>query len=282
VTPRKPTEPQSHDEDPFVTIQVRLHELERRDWHRWCVAIVVMFLLVCAVAALSIPAFLSEQDVSFQENLVRSVRGLAGLVLIFSFYAIYQQVLIKRLRRQLAEQFTDVAKLRATAEEYQALATHDPLTGLYNRRLMDERVAEEVARSHRHDRPLSVLSVDLDDFKQINDSFGHAAGDLVLRRFAEDLRRSVRDSDVAGRMGGDEFLVLLPECPVGHVGAVLTRLGCPQVEWKGTKIAVMFTAGWADCQRGESPHAFLERADQMLYASKQGRERASTPAGSDG
>jgi diguanylate cyclase (GGDEF)-like protein len=279
MTRREPTKHEPHDEGPVVTIQARLRELERRDWHLWCVAIVVMFLLVCTVASLSIPTLLSEKDVLFQANLGRSVRGLAGLVLIFSLYVVYQQVLIKRLRRRLASQFTEVARLQATADDYQALATRDPLTGLYNRRLMDERVAEEIARSRRHSRPLSALSLDLDDFKQINDSFGHAAGDLILKRFAETLRTSVRDSDVAGRMGGDEFLVLLPECPVGRAKAILSRIPHPQAEWENTKIEVMFTSGWAEYQRGESPCEFLERADQMLYVNKRGQKQAATPAG---
>src|SRR5438046_8978906 len=98
------------------------------------------------------------------------------------------------------------------AEEFQEKAIRDTLTGLYNRRLAEERLMVEVTRSKRYGHPLSVLALDLNDFKLINDGYGHAAGDLVLKRFADRLKQAIRVPDLAARIGGDEFLVLLPEC----------------------------------------------------------------------
>jgi len=249
-------------------IQQTVRRIERRDWWLWGAAIVVMLLLVAAVAVLSVPALLKEQDPAFQINVSQSVRALLALVLLFSLHVVYQQILIRRLRSHLAEQFKEIAGLQASAQAYQSLAATDSLTGLYNRRIADQRLAEEIARSRRHSSPLTVLAFDLDGFKQINDSYGHAAGDLVLKEFAVRLKRASRFTDVAARTGGDEFLVLLPECQAGQVERVLARLRDLEVSHNGTSIPFAFSAGWAEYQPNESPQTLLERADLMLYESK--------------
>jgi diguanylate cyclase (GGDEF)-like protein len=144
----------------------------------------------------------------------------------------------------------------------------DPLTGLYNRRFAMQRLAAEVARSERRGHPLTVLSLDLNDFKQINDMHGHPAGDQVLQEFASHLNRVIRGSDLAVRLGGDEFLVLLPECTLEQLQLVLGRLGSLEVDWQGLKLPVTFSAGWKQYQMGDRPEELLARADQALYASK--------------
>ncbi len=92
------------------------------------------------------------------------------------------------------------------------MAMFDPLTGLYNRRFAEPRVEAEVKRCQRKGTALTLLLLDLDGFKQINDSHGHPVGDTVLRAFAEHITRAIRGSDLAARLGGDEFMLLLPEC----------------------------------------------------------------------
>jgi two-component system cell cycle response regulator len=113
-----------------------------------------------------------------------------------------------------------------------------------------------------------VLALDLNDFKEINDTYGHAAGDLVLRQFAEKLNAAVRISDVAARMGGDEFLAILPECPAEQIQAILKRLRPLEVEYEGHKLPVSFSSGWVGYETGESIEQFLDRADRTLYVDK--------------
>ncbi len=266
------TFPEESIESRLQEIRASIRKLERRDWWLWVLAIVVMMLLTLAVVSLSFPGLLRIEDPFFQFSLNQAVRGLVGLVLLFNTYTIYQQVMIKRLRRQLSEQLDAMGRLQSRAEEFHKQATIDALTGLYNRRFGEQRLAAEAARSRRHGRPLTVVALDLNNFKQINDRYGHAAGDKVLKEFAARLNSAIRVSDLAVRMGGDEFLVLLPECPAEQVQAMLARLNPLEVDYRGQKISVSCSAGWVGYERGETPEQFLERADQTLYADKRARK----------
>ena len=230
-----------------------------------------MLLLTFAVFSMSFPNLIMVDDPFFQSSLNRAVRGLIGLVLLFNAYTIYQQVMVKRLRRQFSKKLDEMRILQIRSEEFQRLALVDPLTGLYNRRVAAERLASEASRSQRNGHPLTVVALDLDKFKQINDTYGHPAGDQVLKEFAARLS-AIRLSDFAARMGGDEFLILLPECPISQVDILLARLRPMEIEYAGQKIPVCFSAGWVGYEKGETPDQFLERADRTLYADKRAGE----------
>ncbi|MFZ0819579.1 MAG: GGDEF domain-containing protein [Candidatus Acidiferrales bacterium] len=255
-------------EDRLTEIQASLRKLERRDWWLWIMAVIVMLLLTFAVVSMSFPELLKTDDPFFQFSLSQAVRGLVGLVLLFNTYTIYQQVQVKRLRRQLSEQLQAMGRLRIRAEEFHRLATIDPLTGLYNRRFAEQRLAAEAARSQRYGHPLTVISFDLNNFKMINDRHGHPAGDDVLKAFADRLNSAIRVSDYAVRMGGDEFLVILPECTIGQMQSLLNRIAKVEVVYEGTRIPVEYSYGSVGYEPGETPQRFLERADELLYADK--------------
>jgi len=265
-------------------MQVELQKLERRDWWLWGMAIIVMLLLTFAVFAMSFPGLIKIEDPFFQASVNRAVRGLAGLVLIFNAYTVYQQITVKGLRRDFSRKIAEMRILQARAEEFERLAQIDPLTGLANRRAAEERLAFEAGRSERYGHPLTVVSFDLDKFKGINDTYGHLAGDLILREFAQRLASTIRKSDIAARMGGDEFLVLLPECDTSHVQILLDRLRPIEADYSGTKIPICFSAGWVGYEKGETTEQFLERADRILYAEKRlgkthAREGVTIPQG---
>jgi len=258
-------------------IRAQLRHLERRDWWLWSLAIIVMLLLTFAVLSLSFPNLTKVDDPFFQFSLNQSVRGLIGLVLLFNTYTIHQQVVNKRLRRQLSEQLEATGRLKVHAEEFHKLATTDSLTGLANRRTAERRLLAEAARSQRYGHPLTIVALDLNNFKITNDRFGHAAGDLALRAFAERLAGAIRSSDLAVRMGGDEFLLILPECPVEQVPILLARLRRLEVSFQGTRIPVEFSAGSVGYDPVETPEQFLERADQRLYADKRAAKARAKP-----
>ena len=128
-------------------------------------------------------------------------------------------------------------------------------------------------RADRHALPLIVIVFvfDLDHFKQINDRFGHSAGDHVLKEFARHLNKAIRGSDFAVRTGGDEFLLVLPECPPEKVQIVLFRLNPFAIDFDGQRIAVSASRGWTQYQAGETLEQLTKRADESLYEDKQSR-----------
>ena len=258
---------------PFVRgslqeIRVAMDQLQRRDYWLWGGALLVILLLAATVASFTVPALFQPRDADYEINLTLAVRSLLGLVLVFGVYVIYQQVLIRRLREQMAKQIDSMVQLQMRAEELQELATLDPLTGLYNRRVAEQNLGLEISRSGRHEYPLTVLALDLDSLKRTNDVHGHAAGDLMLKVFAARLRKAVRSSDLPARMGGDEFLVVLPECDSELVPRVLARLTGLEIEFGGKAIPVVFSAGWVGHHPGERVDQLLRRADQALYSNK--------------
>src|SRR5450631_3928424 len=167
--------PEAATEKRVEEIRAQLRNIERRDWWLWSMAIVVMLLLTGAVVSMTFPGLSSVEDPFFQFSLNQAVRGLVGLVLLFNTYSIYQQVLLKRLRRQFSEQLDAIGQLRMQAEKLRLLATVDPLTGLANRRAGEERLSAEMARSKRYGHPITLVAFDLNNFKQINDKDGHGA-----------------------------------------------------------------------------------------------------------
>src|ERR1700732_1184405 len=245
--------------------------IDRRDWWVRGYSIFVILLLTFAVISLTLPAVLTGAETIFRIKFTEAVFGLITLIVLFNIYTIYQEILIKRLRRQLLEKQDHSFILRN-------LAMIDPLTGLYNRRFAEQRLAAEVARSERRGHPLTVLTLDLNNFKEINDTHGHPAGDQVLQEFASRLNKVIRGADLAVRLGGDEFLVLLPECTSEQLQLVLDRMGSLEVDWHGQKIAVNFSAGWKDYKLGDRAEELLAGADQALYGSKRAQKKAGPGA----
>jgi diguanylate cyclase (GGDEF)-like protein len=240
--------------------------IEKRGWWVRGYSIFVILLLTFAVISLTLPSILSGAETFFKIKLTEAVFGLITLIVLFNIYTVYQEILIKRLRRQLLEKQDHSYILRN-------LAMIDPLTGLYNRRFAEQRLAAEVARSERRGHPLTVLTLDLNNFKEINDTYGHPAGDQVLQEFASRLNKVIRGADLAVRLGGDEFLVVLPECTLDQLKLVLQRLSSFELDWQGQKIPVTFSAGWKDYEMGDRPEEMLARADEALYTRKRATKK---------
>ncbi len=167
-------------------------------------------------------------------------------------------------------------QLEQLVEEIHRLSMTDALTGAYNRRSIDERLPSEVERAHRYGRELSVLFVDLDHFKQINDSHGHPAGDVVLRHMAASVREQLRGGvDWIARYGGEEFLVVLPETPLESAVATAERLrervAAEVIEVEGgLRLGITSSFGVTSCREGDDSAALLARADALLYEAKLG------------
>ena len=153
--------------------------------------------------------------------------------------------------------------------EARQLADMDALTGLHNRRDFHETLAREVARAHRYERALALAVLDLDDFKAINDRIGHLAGDGVLAEAAERVRDVVRSADVACRVGGDEFAIILPESTVDDAEGLYRRLGLAMAKRPVGKAGTLaLSAGVAQLRAEDDAVSFFERTDEALYRAK--------------
>lgn len=156
-------------------------------------------------------------------------------------------------------------------QEARHLADLDALTGLHNYRYFHETLAREVARAHRYDRRLALVLFDIDDFKAVNDRIGHLAGDAVLAETAKRVRSVVRGADIACRVGGDEFAVILPESTQEDAENLYRRLEPAMHDWVGTGESVLgLSAGIAELRADDDATAFFKRADEALYRAKQG------------
>jgi diguanylate cyclase (GGDEF)-like protein len=163
----------------------------------------------------------------------------------------------------------DVSQLRETADQNGYLAFHDPLTGLHNRRSLDDILRREEARCRRYGHSIAFMMVDVDHFKAINDTYGHLTGDQVLRYIARILGRATRSTDIAVRYGGDEFLVVMPETD-GEVDAVIQRVDSElaRAPWQGMHLSV--SAGCAHWSPGD-PRPLQDvilQADQRMYCAR--------------
>ncbi|TAK92445.1 MAG: GGDEF domain-containing protein [Burkholderiaceae bacterium] len=184
---------------------------------------------------------------------------------------------LKRLEREL----------KAAKESAEKLATHDFLTGLPNRVLLEDRIQSTIQRAQRNGKPLAVISVDIDNFKQINDTHGHAVGDCALQEIARRLRHAMRESDTVTRMGGDEFIVLIPELDsTDDLDLMIQRIfnasNTPLACLPG-KLPFSFSVGVALYpEDGNSPKELMLASDRALYrAKKLGKNRHAFSETSD-
>jgi two-component system cell cycle response regulator len=218
----------------------------------------------------------------------RKARLLRGLDLGANDYLLRsadKNEIVARVRTQVRRRrFTE--RLRDNVQQSMELAVTDPLTGLYNRRYMESHADSLVERAAARGKPLSVLIIDIDHFKAINDTYGHDAGDDVLREFSDRLRSCIRGIDLACRHGGEEFVVVMPDTDLGVANKVAERIrrriaGEPFPIERGTRsVEVTISVGLAG-RVGPQDNAaqIMKRADAALYLAKRdGRNRVVSDA----
>lgn len=215
----------------------------------------------------------------FTEAERRLIDELFGVVRMAGESEARYEELEQRMLSLQRENLDLVVKNRTLSE----VSTRDALTGLYNRWFVIEKIESEMNRSLRHGSPMSLLMLDVDHFKRVNDTWGHGAGDQVLQGIGKLLRDSCRVYDVPGRYGGEEFCVVLPETKPGNTTVVAerirSRLEATALPCGETSIAVTASIGIAGLDVSEggellSPSALIDRADRALYSAKnRGRNR---------
>lgn len=180
------------------------------------------------------------------------------------------EMAIVREQVVLAEQ--RIEHLKSELELVNKLVREDQLTGALNRRGLDDALEREAARAERGGTPLCIALIDIDNFKKINDAFGHQVGDIVLVHLVAIIKETIRTNDLIGRYGGEEFLVLLPDSRLDEAVAVMGRvqreLARKPISWGKQQLLVTFSGGVAARNSGENEPSLVGRADKALYEAK--------------
>ena len=205
----------------------------------------------------------------------RTVPIKAGTPLAFPGEAAMRKLVSRAIgRADRAE--AALRKLRARIDELEALASSDPVTGLLNRRGFDREQTRAHARLARYGEPATIIIIDLDRFKTVNDRFGHAAGDAVLAKIGRELRRQVRECDCVARLGGDEFGIVLSNIGLRparrKAREIAQMLNGLTLEWDGGTAQLAASVGVAAMDVDEVPEMTLIRADKAMYRSKRRRQ----------
>ncbi len=269
---RKPAADSSAHADP---IQQRTTNPDVGDIYLWSISALVVLFLAAAFAALVIPnvtwcARLLRADVRYLPHLLLA---FGGVTVVFNIYAFEQRRKMKWTREELIRQLT-------RGELAERLALVDPLTETFNRRYMEQILYKEASRADRTGASLSLLMIDVDDFKAVNTRFGHQEGDHILTEIARLLKNTFRGSDTIVRYGGDEFIVIMPDTNAEQGKCAIGRLLRAVDTWNlaglrpGYHMSV--SCGIACYRKGANITEVLETADQRMYLEK-GPSRTRSP-----
>lgn len=224
------------------------------------------------------------------DKVIRSIHGtvyrLTDSLLMVGEHDIQElerlNAMVLGLNEEMAELHRNLVRsnneLKRNEARIRELMLTDPLTGLANRRRLNESLEQGIGRSHRHGRPLSVLMADIDHFKKVNDTYGHDVGDEVIRIMANCLRGGIRTNDLAARFGGEEFIVLLEECSLDDAVQLAERIrkNISEQSLPAMQHSITASLGVAELGPDETAASLLKRVDQALYFSKEhGRNRVS-------
>lgn len=176
------------------------------------------------------------------------------------------------MRARVGDAEQEIARLQAELSEASDVIRHDALTGALNRRGMDEAIEKELARVHRHGTKFCMALLDIDNFKKLNDSLGHDAGDAALVHLTQVTKETIRPQDTLARYGGEEFVVLLPDTPMDDAVTAMVRVQRELTKrfflHKNEKVLITFSCGVAELAADEAPMAALKRADEAMYLAK--------------
>jgi diguanylate cyclase (GGDEF)-like protein len=234
--------------------EAQLRRLDRRELWIWISTVTVTLLTATAFFLLAIPQLVQPSGPLFGIDPGQTVKALVGLLLLFNVHAVRKQWMFRRLRRELNQQIAEATPARSV----------DPRTGLYSRTSVEQLLAREITAARRKAQPLTLLTVAVDDFREMVECHGPAFGDAVAAEFARRLRKATRGSDIAVRMSDEEFLMVLPDCSVRDVGHIRDRLGELEIDWRGRKFLVAYSTAWVDYQPGEMAGELVRRAEKML------------------
>lgn len=231
--------------------------------------------------------FITKRKIDKQESWIKYIKNLQEIDRIVKIKNVLEEENIFAINVDYYENkddyyvfsLTDITKLKEKSNLFEYQANHDKLTGLYNRNKFDEVYSKEIKRSKRYNNDLSIIIFDIDDFKIINDNYGHQSGDEVLIEIAKTILNNVREQDINVRWGGEEFLILLPQTNLAGAITVASKIRIAISEYFFTANSLNLTAsfGVAQLLEEDDETIFISRCDKLLYEAKRtGKNRVNS------
>src|SRR5437773_9546979 len=211
---------------------LELQQIARREWWLWFSAFFVATLSAVAFLLSSFPSFFRHREHFYEIRSEQARWGILSLLLLFNGWMLYRQWSCRRQRKQLSGQN---AGADAHPGEISDSTGIDPVRGLHTRAFIEQQLGKVIAHARRQNTALSLATVHLDEFAEINKRYGQSATDEALKELARRLKKACRGSDFAVRLSNDDFLLVLPECGLGEVKTVLNRLGSLEMVCAGRK-----------------------------------------------
>jgi diguanylate cyclase (GGDEF)-like protein len=258
----------------LARVSTQLKALEKRDWELWLIVSGTGVLVGAGFIALAFPsAILHEGSLHFEVDVSRELFiSLIALLVLLNTYVISRRMELRRTREM-------VISTTIQSELIRLQSFTDPLTEVYNRRMLDDMFHRYVSHAKRLSKPMTLLVVDVDRFKDINTQFGHLTGDFVLAEIASLLQGAVRGSDAVVRYGGDEFLVFLADSPEEGAAVVHARVAKSVQDWNNAghlgNFEMTLSIGMAQWKEDRTLDDILTEADQKMYAVKDARKRGA-------
>ena len=260
-------EPEHNPESILSRLSEQLTALERRDFEQWLIVVGTGMLIGLGLILILIPgAILRNGPVRFEISVSPQLfLGLVALLVLFNTYIITSRLKSRHLRGQIISTAIQSELLRLQS-------FIDPLTEVYNRRALEDMIKKYTRRAERLKKPVTLLMIDVDFFREINSRFGHTTGDFVLLEVSTILRSAVRGSDAVIRYGGDEFLVVLADAPLENAFVVTGRIERFVQDWNQSghlkDFELALSVGAAQWAPGKTIDALMNEADQHMYAAK--------------
>ncbi len=245
------------------SIEKQILALDWRDLQLWCIGAGLLVVMAAGFLALLMPQLLWEVSatLSRQANIPQLFFGLVAMLVLSNVYLFNQRLQLVRTRRELVHQLQIAERTART----------DALTGIFNRRWLDETLLREIARLERTKGRFTIMMADVNDFKLINSRIGHVEGDRILVEVAHLLQRNFRASDSVVRYGGDEFIALMPDTDLSQARIAVDRLQ-RFVDARNARhdsaITLGLSCGLATFLPGMSMDALIQAADEDMYAQK--------------
>jgi diguanylate cyclase (GGDEF)-like protein len=262
-----------------LTAEAELRRIARCEWWLWFSALNVTLLSLVALGLSLWRPWFRTTEHFYNLRADQAQWSTAALLALFNTWMIYRQWSFRRERRKFLPQDAESEGKGAAAgssAEVSDPSGFDPLTGLLTRAAIERHLGKEIAFAKRQNVALSLATLHVDEIEEVGERYGKGTADQALKEFARRIKKAIRGTDYAVRLGGGDFVLVLPECTLGEVKTILNRVGPLEITVGREKTNIPYSTGWVDYQQGDLPSDLLKRANALLHLYKDAAKNTET------